>query len=356
VAVLALDASAAFDCLSHEVILTSMKILGVGPKMIEWSKNFIAGSTQFVEIHGHRSEEYSSPVGVRQGRRISPDYYNIGSLTAAFWTALAESLLYADDGVNIIYGNTIEECNMKLQTVALELARWYDLVGLSLNIKKSEVMGFGFAPNSISINNESIKPTKSIKFLGLHIQSDLKWNTHVEYLCNKLRASAGRIRFEGRHFSIKDRKMLYFAWTQGCLLSNGLAFLPRLNAGDEAKLQVACNSAIRAVLRLPRYGYLPISSFRKQLCIPSIAQLSNKLLLEAAWTKNHLAVTNRCLSGPTTRARANLDIIHPNQNGYRSQKISTKCDLAWNELPLEAKLEPVKERAYAIIKEHAIKF
>jgi len=355
VAVLALDASAAFDCLSHDVILSSMKILGVGPKMIDWSKNFIAGSTQFVEINGQRSEEYSSPVGVRQGRRISPDYYNIGSLTAAFWTALAESLLYADDGINIIYADTIEECNSKLQSVALELSRWYDLVGLSLNVKKSEVMGFGFTPKIISINNESIKPSTSIKFLGLTIQSDLKWNAHVDYICNKLRASAGRIRFEGRHFTVKDRKTLYFAWTQGSLLSNGLAFLPRLNSGQELKLQVACNSAIRAILRLPRYGYLPLSSLRQQLRIPSVEELSNKLILEAAWKKNYLAVTNRNLPGATTRARSNLEMIHPNQNGHRSHMISTKCDIAWNELPIAIKMEPVKSRAFNMIKKLAFK-
>ena len=136
VAILALDASAAFDCLSHDVILTSMQILGIGPKMIEWTKNFIKGSTQFVEINGHRSKEYSSPVGVRQGRRISPDFFNIGTITAAFWILIAESFLYADDGVNVISADSIEECNSKLQSVASELARWYDMVGLALNVKK----------------------------------------------------------------------------------------------------------------------------------------------------------------------------------------------------------------------------
>ena len=251
--------------------------------------------------------------------------------------------------------NTIEECNSKLQSVALELSRWYDLVGLSLNVKKSEVMGFGFTPKIISINNESIKPSTSIKFLGLTIQSDLKWNAHVDYICNKLRASAGRIRFEGRHFTVKDRKTLYFAWTQGSLLSNGLAFLPRLNSGQELKLQVACNSAIRAILRLPRYGYLPLSSLRQQLRIPSVEELSNKLILEAAWKKNYLAVTNRNLPGATTRARSNLEMIHPNQNGHRSHMISTKCDIAWNELPIAIKTEPVKSRALNMIKKLAFK-
>ena len=356
VALIGLDASAAFDCLSHEVILTSMKILGVGPKMINWTKNFIEGSTQFVEINGHRSEGYTTSIGVRQGRRISPDYFSIGTLTAAFWSAVAESFLYADDGMNVVYADSIEECNALLQAVALDLANWYDLVGLSLNVKKSEVMGFGFTPNPIVLNNETILPSKAIKFLGLNIQSDLKWNVHVDAICNKIRASAGRIRFEGQNHRVKDRRQLYFAWMQGCLLANGLAFLPRINTSEKNKIQVACNSAIRAVLRLPRFGKVPINAHRNQLRIPSVEDLTKKLLQEAAWMKYQSSMSNQSLSGPTTRSRSNLMKIHPLQTGYHNQMISTKCDIAWNDLPKEAKMEPSKNKAFNIIKKSIYKF
>jgi len=196
-AILALDASAAFDCLSFDVILNSMKILGVGPKMLKWTENFLAGAKQFVDIMGQRSETYNSSVGVGQGRKISPDFFNIGSLSASFWSKLSDSILYADDGNNVISADSFEECNSKLQKVATELALWFDMVGLTMNIKKSEVIGFGFDPNPILINGETIYPSKSIKFLGLTIQQNLKWSLHVDNLCNKLRASAGRIRFEG---------------------------------------------------------------------------------------------------------------------------------------------------------------
>ena len=149
---------------------------------------------------------------------------------------------------------------------------------------------------------------------------------------------------------------LWTVVTQGCLLSNGLAFLPRLNASEELKLQVACNAVVRAVLRLPRFGYLPITSLRQQLRIPSVEQLTKKLILEAAWKKNHTSVLNRCLPGVTTRARTNLEMVHPNQNGYRAQMISTKCDIAWNELPLAIKKESAKSKALNMIKKFAVNF
>mgnify|MGYP000927890953 FL=1 len=352
-----LDASAAFDCLSHDVILSSMKILGVGPKMINWTTNFILNSSQFVDIKGHHSDSYSNSIGVAQGRKSSPDYFNIGSLTAAFWSIIAESFLYADDGVNVISADSIEECNSKLQKVASDLAHWYDMIGLTLNIKKSEVMGFGFVPNTIYIDNTPIIPQSSIKFLGLTIQSDLKWNLHVDQICSKIRASAGRIRFEGRHFTVNDKRKLYFAWSQGYLCSNALAFLPRINKGEQDKIQTACNSAIRAIYGLPRYGFTPINRLRENLKIPSVADLTYKLLLEAAWKKNqNNTKLDLPLYGPVTRSRTNHLLIHPVQTGFYGQMISTKCDLAWNDLPLWIKKESRKEKAFELIKKFAYKF
>ena len=357
VGLLALDASAAFDCLSHDVILSSMKLLGVGPKMINWTANFISNASQYVDINGHHSESYTNSVGVAQGRKFSPDYFNIGTITAAFWCTLAESFLYADDGTNVVAADSVEECNSKLQQAATDLALWYDKIGLSLNIKKSEVLGFGFVPDPIFINNSPIFPRSSIKFLGLIIQSDLKWNLHVDHVCSKIRAAAGRIRYEGRHFSVNDRRKLYFAWAQGSLCSNALAFLPRINQGEKEKIQTACNSAIRAIFGLPRFGRSSITSLREQFHIPSVEMLTEKITLEAAWNRYQaFSEVETPVSGPITRARSNRNFIHPVQTGHRRHLLSTICVLAWNNLPLEIKMETRKTQAFQMIKKFAYKF
>ena len=197
VAALALDASAAFDTLSHNLIISTMESTGVGPKMLAWTKDFMKDCYQFVEINGCKSDLWSSDTGVGQGRKFSPDLYNIGSLTASFWSKLSEAFLFADDGSNLVYANTVEECNSKLQMVANELARWFDLAGLTLNVSKSEVIGFGFTPKNILLNGELIVPKHSIKFLGTWIQSDLRFTQQSMELQNRIRSVAARIRCEG---------------------------------------------------------------------------------------------------------------------------------------------------------------
>ena len=355
VAILALDASAAFDCLNHNVILTSLKIMGVGQRMIHWSESFLTSCSKFVDIDGIHLDYWTLAVGVGQGRKLSPDYYNVGSTSAASWSKISESFLFADDGANVIAGDSISDCNQKIQEVANELALWFDLVGLTLNPQKSEVIGFGFDPEPITIKGHLVQPKKSIKFLGLHIQSDLKWDQQVELICNKLRSSAGRIRVEGYHFTIKDRRQLYFAWTQGCLMSNALVLLPRLNSIELFTLQTAANAAIRAVLGLPRFGKVPINDLRMQLKIPSVRNICDRVLNEYAWKRNSHAVANKVIVR-NTRSTASGKIIHPIQKSLRGHMISTKADLAWNSLPIETKFELQQSRAFALIKKSVYAF
>jgi len=88
--------------------------------------------------------------------------YNIGSLTASFWSKFSESFLFADDGWNLVFAKSIEDCNSKLQTVANELATWCDLAGLTLNANKRELIGFGFMLNTIHLNGKPILPKDSV--------------------------------------------------------------------------------------------------------------------------------------------------------------------------------------------------
>jgi len=204
-----------------------------------------------------------------QGKQLSPELFNVGSITQALWCPESESTHFADDGGDIIAADTAEECQALIQLVAEKRTKWFNLAGLSLNAKKSELIGFGFDPAPITIEGETIIPSKSITFLGLVIDSNLKWDLHVNNLCDKVRWQAGRIRSEGRHLSIKDRKTLLHAWILSRVHFNALAYMPSLNSSQIASLQTAVNAGIRAVYGLPRRSITSISELRQKLEIPS---------------------------------------------------------------------------------------
>ena len=80
--------------------------------------------------------------------------------------------------------------------------------------------------------------------------------------------------------------------------------------------------------------------------------LREHLIKQEAWKRNIANVTNGTpnIHGPTTRSKTNLKIQHPIQKGQCGKMISTKADLAWNDLPLYIKTNDVTRSAMSQIK------
>ena len=249
----------AFDLIPREFLKESVKIIGGGPVCQQWLGSYLSERSCYVASGKGRSKPWVSDTGVIQGGPSSPDLYNIGTLSLPAWNKNSESIMYADDDVELVVADTEEECQKLAQEAADKVSEWYRMVGLSLNANKSEIMGFGFEPRPITVGGKNIVPTKTVKFLGCLLQTNMKWDRQVTKLCSQLRQAAGRIRFEGRHMTVQDRKTLYHGWCTGTLLANAGAYLVLLTEGQKKSVQTACNAGIRAVIGLPRWGKFPIS-------------------------------------------------------------------------------------------------
>ena len=335
VALLALDASAAFDLLDHNLIIRSLEAIGAGPVMIRWISHYLSSCEQYVDVAGTFSETWSSDVGVGQGKRLSSDLFNLGTLSYAIWSTILENTIFADDGSDIVFASTDAELNTKLRSTADARISWFNLAGLTLNASKSELLGFGTQPDPLLIDGTLIKPTNSIKFLGLTIQSDMKFTKHTEETANKLRSAAGRIRSEGRNVTVADRRVLFNGWIRSLVNFNGLAYLPHLCENQLQQLTSAYNSGIRAIFGLPKSGYAPIDDLRCRLKLPSIDQLKEHLLFKEAWIRRNDFV--RHTEGPITRGRANLKVPLADQRGFAGKRLASILPKYWNELPLDIK-------------------
>ena len=211
-------------------------------------------------------------------------------------------------------------------------------------------MGIGFTPTPLTIDGNVIEVKSTMTFLGLTITSDLKMDSHVEKVCNKVRSAAARIRVDGRFYTIGDRRLLFNAWCRGTISSNALAYLPACNSGHLQKLNTALNCGIRAVAGLPRYGKAPLSDIRKKLNLPSAQDIKEYILLKNAWKNRQSFLPSSPLQGPVTRGRLNLKVPHPDQKGTKKDMVSAHTALAWNRLPLFIKEETEEKKAIMAIK------
>ena len=93
----------------------------------------------------------------------------------------------------------MDELNKNIDMACKGKSEWYQDAGYIINGSKSELLGINCQPNSITVAGHKVINKTNIKFLGLHITQDLKWNLHVNKLFDKARFAANKIRAEGCH-------------------------------------------------------------------------------------------------------------------------------------------------------------
>ena len=349
VAICALDASSAFDVISRDLLSTLIRLNGAGPKMMCWLENYFQERTCYVEVNGDKSEKWRVNFGSVQGAPLSVTFYNIMSVTQTLFNDLSSSYGYADDGLEIVSANSGEECTIKVEEAACGIVDWFKEIGLALNKSKSEVMSFGYNAPPIEIAGQTVVPKASIKFLGLRIQTNLKWEEHVDYLCVEIRKCAGRIRHEGRFLKLEERIKLYRAWVNGRIYSNARAYIMSLTIGDMDKLQGACNVAIRAVGRVPRFSEDSVSNLRQKLGIESVKEIRSYYEYMEAWRyRNDLNVEN--VGRRSTRLVTENKVVAPDVRGFRKDLNHTIAAIAWNHLPPEIREINDKDSAKSAVK------
>jgi len=76
------------------------------------------------------------------------------------------------------------------------ISSWFTANLLSLNLKKTNYILFGnkkMPDTCIKLNNETISHVYQTQFLGVLIQSNLKWNEHISSIANRISKVIGII-------------------------------------------------------------------------------------------------------------------------------------------------------------------
>ena len=127
--------------------------------------------------------------------------------------------MFADDctlslkGTDIV--SMVEECNQELQMFKL----WSDANRLTINVSKTQCLLISnifsdLPPGSLHIDDEEIDVVQCLKFLGIFIDSGLKFNSHIQYICGKISKSIGVIYRTRWLLPMSTLKNLYFSLIQ----------------------------------------------------------------------------------------------------------------------------------------------
>lgn len=185
-----LDLSKAFDTVDHMILIQKLQWFGIRGLAKSWFVSYLSARQQFVEIGSMKSYPTIMKSGVPQGSILGPILFLLYINDLPSRITQAKTVLFADD-TNIVF-NALDKNNLqeKINETSRQLEQWLASNRLKLNVSKTVCMYFSQKQlhDSIEIllNNTGIKDVDCTKFLGIWIDSNLTWESHIQFLTDKL--------------------------------------------------------------------------------------------------------------------------------------------------------------------------
>ena len=276
--------------LTYKLLVEKLKWYGIGGRTNRWIQSFLSDRTQAVVVEGVTSD--SAPVlsGVPQGSVLGP------CLFLYYINDIAEGLesstrLFADD--KMIYLTVKNENDAQiLQNDLARLEKWEAEWTMEFHPKKCEVISITRKRNPImypyKLHGHQLQHVKVIKYLGVSISQDLRWDAHVNNTVSKANRTLGFLR---RNLSVGNTKIKQQAYMS--LVRPGLEYASTVwNPYTETlknKLEMVQRRAARFVLHryrrtssvgtmLENLGWQSLSERRRRASLIMFFKIHNSLV------------------------------------------------------------------------------
>ena len=210
VRVVFLDISKSFDKVWHRGLIFKLSQTGISGGLLNWFSNYLHDRQQRVIINGQCSDWGHICAGVPQGSVLGPLLFLIYINDLSKIIQSSQIRMFADDTCLFVTNKDRERAQVTLNRDLHLISNWAHqwLVTFSPPKTESKLVSNKKDRDSIPdivFQGEVIKNVSSHKHLGVFISSDLKWNNHIEYLCE--RASKKLSMLKSLKFTL-DRKSL----------------------------------------------------------------------------------------------------------------------------------------------------
>ena len=269
--VMALDQTAAFNCISFNLLLEKLERYQVGPDAHRWIRDYLNERTQYVVIGTSTSYMSTVTAGVPQGSVIGPLLYAIytnelsnavkspnctddshldtSTLFGRQCTKCGTLTVYADDSTYTVTDKTrhsnqnnlrrsLNEITLLLQDNQLKINQpKTTLIEIMIKQKKGRNRG---TPPSLVVEkvpgtNVIVEDSKHMRILGANLQSNMGWAAHMEIgekaLLPGVRKQVGQLKYLGRLVPLSSRMNL----ANGLILSRMTYLMPLWGGGGPRK-------------------------------------------------------------------------------------------------------------------------
>ena len=251
------DMSKAFDKVRHQLMIQDLFALGVSSTALRWFASYFTDRRQRVVLaSGQCSGLTACECGVPQGSVLGPLLFSLYTMDVHSVTSPAHSQLFADDILLDTASRSVATLNQVLSVAVSNLADYLHGKGLVLNPDKTQVLAIEASRRStlelnVNCNGTPLTQTTTARFLGLQIDSCLRWDVQVSSIVRKTSQKLTTLRTIRPSLSERQSLLFYSALILPDMLYGSNAFFSALTAQQQHQLAVLDKRWVRCVADLP---------------------------------------------------------------------------------------------------------
>ena len=350
-----MDLSKAFDTINHELLIAKLHAYGFSKDALYIIHSYLSNRWQRTKIANRFSSWAELLQGVPQGSVLGPLLFNIFINDLFFINERTNICSYADDTTLHVCDLDLEAVLLSLQHDAMIAIEWFESNYMKINADKCHLIlsGFRHQMHSIDLGGFKIWESREEKLLGVKIDNELRFNSHVLTICkeaNRKLSALGRI---SNLIPFEQRRVLFKAFIESRFEYCPLVWMFH-DRNVHHKINHLHERALRIVYKDDKSLFTEL--LKKDGSVTIHEKTIQKIALEMFKCKsgiNNLIMNDvfkdRKFLGPGIRSQVEFQCSKINTVSYGENSLRNLGPMIWNLVPTELKLlRTIKEFKSAI--------